>query len=389
MEKINIPLSVPNLDKDILTMIADTIESGWVSTGGKYITIFENQVKKFLGVDYSCGVQSGTAGLHVALITLGLEANEEVLVPTLTFIAAVNPIRYLHAHPVFMDCDDSLTIDPKKVRSFLENECSFENGIVRNKATNRRVKGIVVVHVFGNPADMESIMDIAEEFNLFVLEDACEALGSKYTSGPYAGKYCGTIGHMGVLSFNANKIITTGGGGMIVSDNKAYIDYASFISVQAKSDPLRFIHDEIGYNYRLTNISAAFGVSQMNKIEAFLETKKNNYLYYKNSFRNGGLSILDFNEGTEPNYWFYSLIVDKEVYGMNKEDLMLKLQEYGIQTRPIWGLIHQQQPYLNHQAYRIEKSIFYANRILNIPCSTGLTSKDADYVIEIIKSLGK
>ena len=258
MEKRRIPLSVPNLDLDILPMIKNTIETGWVSSGGKFIAEFENEIKKYVKADYVFGVQSGTAGLHLSLLALGLKADEEVIAPTLTFIAAVNPISYLNAYPVFIDCDDSLNIDPKKIKDFLENECTYQDGIVTNKKTNRRVKGIVVVHVFGNPADMEAIMNIAKDYNLFVLEDASEALGSYYTSGIYSGKYCGTIGDMGVFSFNANKIITTGGGGMIVSSNKKLLDYASFLAVQAKTDPLRFIHDEIGFNYRLTNISAAY-----------------------------------------------------------------------------------------------------------------------------------
>ncbi len=389
MEKRNIPLSVPNLNKDILPMLEETITSGWVSTGGRFIGEFEDKIKEFVRADYICGVQSGTAGLHLSLIALGLQPDEEVLAPTLTFIAAVNPIKYVHAHPVFIDCDDSLNMDPEKIRAFLENECTFESGIVTNKKTGRRVRGIVVVHVFGNPADLEAIMDIAKEYNLFVLEDATEALGSKYTEGRYAGKYCGTIGDMGVFSFNANKIITTGGGGMIVSGNKDLIEHAAFVAVQAKTDPLRFVHDEIGYNYRLTNIAAAYGVSQINHLAEFLQTKKENYFFYKKAFQDHGLRILDFNPGTSPNYWFYSLMVDEAEYGMNKEELMLELQKYGIQTRPIWGLIHQQKPYREAQAYRIERALYYADHVLNIPCSSNLRKDDIDFVVKTIKALAK
>lgn len=389
MEERNIPLSVPNLNLDIMPMIQNTIESGWVSTGGKYIKQFEDLIIDYVKINYACGVQSGTAGLHIALQVLGLQENEEVIAPTLTFIAAVNPIRYLHAYPVFIDCDDSLNIDPDKILDFLRNECTFENGIVINKKTNRRIKGITVVHVFGNPADMERIMAIAEKYHLFVLEDATEALGSYYTSGKYAGKYCGTIGDIGVFSFNANKIITTGGGGMIVSNEKAYIDRASFLSFQAKTDPWRFVHDEVGYNYRLTNISAAYGVSQMKHLDEFIEHKTRMYYYYKNEFAKHDLKILNFNSGTKPNYWFYSLLIDAEKYGMDKEELMQKLHDMGIQTRPIWGLIHQQKPYLNCQAYKIEKANYYVKHVLNIPCSSNLKKEDADFVIESIISLKK
>ena len=175
---------------------------------------------------------------------------------------------------------------------------------------------------------------------------------------------------------------------MIVSNNKKLLDYASFLAVQAKTDPLRFIHDEIGYNYRLTNISAAYGVSQINHIYEFIKTKKENYFYYKNSFENNGLEILDFNPGTKPNYWFYSLIIDEDSFGLDNEKLMLRLQEYNIQTRPIWGLIHEQKPYNHSQNYQIEKAKYYVKRVLNIPCSTNLTKNDIDYVVETIKSIG-
>lgn len=387
MEKRNISLSVPNLDLDILPYIQETIETGWVSTGGRFITEFEEKIRNFINADFTRGVQSGTAGLHLSLLVLGLQPGEEVIVPTLTFIAAVNPVHYTHAYPVFMDCDDDLNIDPIKLRSFLEEECTFENDIVINKSSGRRIRGIVVVHVFGNPADMEAIMQIAEEYNLFVLEDASEALGSKYTEGKYAGKYCGTIGDLGVLSFNANKILTTGGGGMVITPTEKLADRISFLSTQAKTDPWRFVHDEVGYNYRMTNIAAAFGVSQINKLDQFLKIKRENYFRYKTVFNDHGLKILDFNGGTDPNYWFYSLIIDEAEFGMNKETLMMKLMDYGIQTRPIWGLIHQQKPYLNHQAYQIEKALQYVDTILNIPCSTNLTNDDLDFVVETIISL--
>ncbi|HBC97333.1 MAG TPA: aminotransferase DegT, partial [Clostridium sp.] len=182
-----------------------------------------------------------------------------VIVPTVTFIAAVNPVKYVGAEPVFMDCDNTLDMDMDKLEEFLQNQCTFKDGKTVNKNTGRTVKAVIIVHVFGNPADMERLMNIKEKYNLKVIEDSTEALGSYYTKGKYAGKYCGTIGDIGVYSFNANKIITTGGGGMVVSGSQELLDKAAFLSVQAKTDPLYFIHDEIGYNYRMTNIQAAFG----------------------------------------------------------------------------------------------------------------------------------
>lgn len=385
-----INLSVPNLSVEpILENLRECLESGWVSTGGRFISEFENKVAKYVGVDEAVGVQSGTAGLQLALRVLGVKSGEEVIAPTLTFIAAVNPITYLGAEPVFIYCDNTLCMDPIKLRIFCEEECELRERHLYNKKSGKCIKAIVVVHVFGNMADMEKIMDIAREYNLKVLEDSTEALGSYYTEGRYAGKYAGTIGDMGVYSFNANKIITTGGGGMVVSNNRELLDKVRFLSVQAKTDPLYFVHDEIGYNYRMLNIQAALGTDQIDRLESFIETKIKNYKLYKDGIKDiEGLELLSFNQGIRANHWFYSLLVDKERYGLDKDELLIKLNEMGIQTRPVWGLIHEQKPYLKHEAYMMEKSTYYIDRILNIPCSSNLTEREVEYVIEVLKKLG-
>jgi len=237
-EKRSIPLSVPNLSMDIVENIKDTIESGWVSTGGKFIKEFQEKMEKYLNVERAVAVQSGTAGLHLAMRVLGVDRDDEVIVPTATFIAAVNPVTYMGAEPVFMDCGDDINIDSDKLESFLEGQCKIVDGKVINKKTAKEIKAIVVVHVFGNPANMERIMEIGAKYNLKIVEDATEALGSYYTSGKYEGQHCGTIGDIGVYSFNANKIITTGGGGMMVSNHPELLEKASFLGVQAKTDPL-------------------------------------------------------------------------------------------------------------------------------------------------------
>jgi perosamine synthetase len=390
MKNKEIFLSVPNLDLKILENLKETIESGWVSTGGRFIKEFEQKISIYTGARAAKGVQSGTAGLHVALRVLGVVADDEVIVPTLTFIATVNPVKYLKAHPIFMDCDDSLNMDPVKLRAFLEEECRLLDGRVINKRTNRQIKGIILVHVFGNPANIEPIMEITKEYNLFLLEDSTEALGSYYTSGPYKDKHCGTIGHMGVYSFNANKIITTGNGGMVVSDDVELLEKVEFLSTQAKSDPLRYIHDDYGYNYRLTNISAAFGVNQLDHLENFIAIKKKNYELYMDGILNiSGLSLLPFNTYSRPNYWFYSLVIDEQEYGLNREQLMCKLLELNIHTRPIWGLIHEQKPYRREIAYKVEKSTKYVKKILNIPCSTNLITEEVQVILDTLKKLSK
>jgi len=378
-----IPLSVPNLSLDILENIKETIETGWVSTGGRFITEFEEKIAKYVGVEKAVSCQSGTAGLHLALRVLGIAPRDEVIVPTVTFIAAVNPVRYMGAEPVFMDCDDSLNMDMDKLEEFLENECSFINGKLVNNKTNRVIKAVIVVHVFGNPANIEKLMQIKEKYNLKIIEDATEALGSYYLEGKYAGKHCGTIGDVGVYSFNANKIITTGGGGMVVSNNKELLDRVAFLSVQAKTDPLYFIHDEVGYNYRMTNIQAAFGTDQIDRLEVFIKTKIRNYNLYRKGIENiEGLSLLPFRQDTRANHWFYSVIVDKDKYGLDRDELLRKLNDRNIQTRPLWGLIHKQKPYLDNYAYRIEKAYYYEKNLINLPCSSNLTKEDVETVIQ-------
>ena len=381
-----INLSVPNLSMDILDNLKECLESGWVSTGGRFIPEFETKVKNYMKTKFAAGVQSGTAGLHMSLQVLGVQRDEEVFVPTLTFIAAVNPTTYLGASPIFIDCNDSLCMDPLKLEKFCSEECDFKEGVLVNKKTNKKIRALVIVHVFGNMADMEKIMDIAKKYNLRVLEDATEALGTYYTEGRYKGKYAGTIGDIGVLSFNANKIITTGGGGMVVGDNEEVVEKVRFLSSQAKKDTLYFIHDEIGYNYRMLNLQAALGTSQIDQLESFIETKIKNYKIYKEELEKiEGLEILPFVEGIRANHWFYSLKIDKEKYGIGRDELLQKLVDAGIQTRPIWGLIHQQKPYSACQNYKIEKALYYYDRILNLPCSSNLTEKEVYQVIQKIK----
>ena len=386
MEQKFIPLSVPNLKGNELKYITQAVETEWVSTGGPYVNDFEKAIADYVKVPLAVSCQNGTAGLHIALILAGVKAGDEVLSPTLTFIAAVNPIKYIGAEPVFMDCDDSLCMDPHKLETFCRDECTFENGILRNKKSNRIIKALIVVHVFGNMADMEALLAIASQYDLKVVEDATEALGTYYTSGPYQGKYAGTMGDFGVYSFNGNKIITTGGGGMIVARKEVDSARAKHITTQAKSDVVNFIHDEIGYNYRMTNLQAALGLAQLEQLEDFIATKKANYNRYASKIDSiSGLSFLGFKVGTRTNYWFYSVFFYD--FPLNRAEVIERLQENKIQARPIWGLIHEQIPYKEAQSYKIEKAKFFWDRILNVPCSTNLSADDVDCVCSCIKEM--
>lgn len=381
-----IPLSIPNFEGNEEKYVLDAVKQGWVSTGGAYITELEEKLSDFLQVPAVAACQSGTSALHLALMECGVQPGDMVIVPTLTFIAAVNPVKYQFADPVFMDCDDSLCMEPIKLRRFCESECELRDGQLFYRATGQKVKAVVVVHVFGNLVDMEAVMQIAEEFHLRVIEDATEALGSKYLTGKYAGRMAGTVGDFGAYSFNGNKIITTGGGGAITAASQKELEHIKYISTQAKDDMLYYIHNEVGMNYRMTNLQAAVGVAQMEELPEFIERKKHNYDLYTEllkDFPKGRL--LSFREETEPNYWFYSLEVNLACAGKELRQIITELQERGIQTRPIWGLLHEQKPYQGDVAYEIEKAKYYSERIINIPCSTQITEEEIRRVVREIE----
>lgn len=381
-----IPLSIPNFEGNEKKYVNEALAQGWVSTGGAYITELERMLAEYLHTNNVAACQSGTSALHLSLVESGVQPGDIVLVPPLTFIAAVNPVKYQFATPVFIDCDDSFCMDPIKLKEFCDLECDFQKGILTYKGNN--VKAIVVVHVFGNLADMESIMKIAETYNLKVIEDATEALGTKYTEGKYAGKYAGTIGDFGAFSFNGNKIITTGGGGAITANRSEKVDHIRYLSTQAKDDPHFYIHNEVGYNYRMTNLQAALGVAQVEMLPEFVKRKQKNHEKYKELFEGFEYGkIVDFRKGTLPNKWFYSLEINKEKISVSMRNIITALEKRGVQTRAIWGLINEQVPYKNELTYKLERAPYYAERILNLPCSTQITTEEIEYVVEQVKEV--
>ncbi len=385
MSRKFIPLSVPNLKGKELEYITHAVETEWVSTGGPYVNDFELKVAEYAKCKGAVSCQNGTSGLHIALEVCGVTKEDEVIVPTLTFIAAVNPVKYIGAEPIFMDCDDTLTMDVDKLKDFCETECSFLDGKLINNSTKKHIKALIVVHVFGNMADMEGIIEVANKYNLKVIEDATEAIGTYYIVGKYKGKHAGTIGDIGVYSFNGNKIMTTGGGGMIVSDNEELLKRAKHLTTQAKSDELYYTHDEIGFNYRMTNLQAALGLAQLEQLEDFIKVKKDNYDFYKDEIQKiSGLRILDFKDSIRPNYWFYALYVEQG-YALNRDQIIKYLASKKVQARPIWGLISDQKPYEGSQTYKIDKARQYLDKVVNIPCSSNLSREDAAYVIECLK----
>lgn len=381
-----IPLSVPNLKGNEKKYISDALDNGWVSTAGSYVTRFEREMAAYLNVPGAAALQSGTAAIHLALLLSGVKPEDEVIVPSLTFIAAVNPVKYIGAEPVFMDCDHTLNMDCDKLSDFLKKECAMTPHGLENKRSKRIIKAIVVVHVFGNMADMERLRAIAGQYGLKLIEDATEALGTCYIQGSLKKQFAGTMGDFGAYSFNGNKIITTGGGGMLTAKDAGSLEKARYLAAQAKDDPLYYTHNEIGYNYRMTNLQAAMGTAQLECLEEFIQIKENNYSYYQDAIRSmESFELLPFNEKARNNHWFYSLLTGS--HSMTRDTLMKRLREMGIETRPIWQLNHTQAMYRSNQAYRIEKAPFYWERVINLPCSTNLTREDMDYIIKALKSL--
>lgn len=342
-------------------------------------------MSNYLGVNSAVACQSGTSAIHLSLVECGIKPGDMVFVPTLTFIAAVNPVRYQYAEPIFMDCDDSLCMDPIRLEEFCEEGYLLIDGELVHRKKKQRIKAIIVVHAFGNMANMCNIMKVARKYNLKVIEDATEALGTKYLTGRFVGKYAGTIGDYGAFSFNGNKIITTGGGGIVLSNNEETNKHLKYLSTQAKDDPDNYIHNEVGYNYRMTNVQAAIGVAQMESIEIFIEVKNSNYDSCLELFSKfDDVNLLPFRENVRSNKWFYSLLINTK--GMNRSinEIIDVLKTKDISCRSIWGLIHEQRPYCDFIAYKINKAYFYFERVLNIPCSTNLTKKDIKYVASTI-----
>ncbi|MDR2023413.1 MAG: LegC family aminotransferase [Hungatella sp.] len=381
-----IPLSVPNLAGNEKKYILEALDSGWISTAGSYVARFEQDMASYLNASGAAAVQSGTAAIHLALLLSGVKPGQEVIVPTLTFIASINPVTYIGATPVFMDCDDSLNLDCDKLEDFLKKECVMTPSGPVNKRTNRIIKAVVVVHVFGNMADMERLKALSEQYGIKLIEDAAEALGTCYEQGKYQGQFAGTIGDFGAYSFNGNKIITTGGGGMMTAKDDRLLEKARYLAAQAKDDPFYYTHNEVGYNYRMTNLQAALGVAQLECLEDFIRIKEENYDYYENAIASmESFELLPFNHKARNNRWFYSLFLKNN--GLDRDTVMKQLKEKDIETRPIWQLSHIQRMYEKSQAYFIEKAPFYRNRVINIPCSTSLLKKEMDHIIQALSRI--
>ena len=390
-----IPLSVPSLRGNEWKYVKECIDTEWVSSAGKYVDLFEQKIVEYTNSGYAVACINGTSALQVGLRLVGVQPGDEVIVPTLTFIATVNAISYNGANPLFMDVDKFYNIDIEKVVDFITNETKQVKvtdeksgktcSVTVNKNTERPIRAILPVHVWGSAARLHDLVPLCEERNISVVEDASESLGTTYIDGTYSGQHTGTIGKLGCLSFNGNKIITTGGGGMILTKFKDLAEKARYLTTQAKDDSLRYIHNEIGYNHRLTNIQAALGVAQMEQVHDFLDQKSKIFHRYQAALSQvDGLAFHQVPDYARNNHWMNLVQIDFSIYGGSKEQLIQKLADNGIQARPVWSLNHLQKPYSNQQSYRIENALRLAGNSLCLPSSSNLSNDDIDRVINLL-----
>lgn len=364
-----VPLSIPEIRGNEWKYLKECLDTGWVSSVGSFVDRFEREIAAYVGAKYAVATINGTAALHTALQVIGLRPDDEVLVSDLTFVSPVNAVRYLQAHPVFIDSHPvTWQIDPDKVARFLAEESEARDNGCYNRRTGRRIRAILPVHILGLSCEIDRIVDLARRYRLLVVEDAAEAMGVRFQ-----GHHVGTFGDVGVLSFNGNKIITAGGGGMLVTDNPNYAKYARYLTTQAKDDPLEQIHNEVGYNYRLTNIEAALGVAQLEQIEEFITKKRAIARVYEQAFSDlNSIVPMPTSPNSEPTYWLYSILLGEKTTLEERKAFIKKLNENGIGARPLWHTIHNLPPYSNCQAFQIEHSIRLYERGVSLPCSVGL-----------------
>jgi len=369
------------LDGNEWKYLKECLDTGWVSSVGPFVERFEREVACHVGARHAVATASGTAALHVALQVAGVQPDDEVLVSTLSFIAPANAVRYLGARPVFMDADPQYwQMDPEKVRTFLDQECLWRNGTLYNKSSNRRVKAILPVHILGHPCDLDPLFEVARQYDLVVVEDAAECLGAKYK-----GRKIGQVGLV-CFSFNGNKLITTGGGGMIVTDNEAWARKAKYLTTQAKDDEIGYVHHEIGYNYRLTNLQAAVGCAQMERLEVYLALKHRIAERYREGLREiQGITPMPEAPWATSTFWMYTALVDEGRFGTDRKALLPHFQKHGVQSRPLWQPLHCSPAHAGSQAYHCETAERLHREALSLPASVSLSGADQQRVIETLK----
>ena len=382
-----IPLCAPYIRNNEWTRIKDCVDTEWVSYAGKYVQQFEENLCHYTGAQHAAVTISGTSALHIALIAAGVRQNDEVILPALSFVAPANAIRYQGAWPTFVDV--SMTdwqMDTGQIEDFLANSCERDSaGELRNKHTNRRVAAIMPVHLLGGMADLDALIMIAADYHLPLIEDAAESLGARWK-----GKGIGApheqekaIRRFVCSSFNGNKIMTTGGGGVLLTNDEATAQLTRHLSTTAKTDDIEFDHDQVGYNYRMNNIAAALGIGQLEQLDFFLERKKEIAEQYTQAFstQKGISATLPAGANVTNSYWLYTILLEK-----NSRNLLNHLTENGIQTRPLWKPLCD-LPYLDQcHIHAADNTRHLTNNSLSIPSSVGLSNTDQQKVIRSIQT---
>lgn len=376
-----IPLAVPEIRGNEWAYVEKCLTSGWVSSVGAYVNRFEEMVAARAGAPHGVATVNGTAALHVALLLAGVEAGDEVVVPSLTFIAPANAVRYAGAWPVFVDVEpEHWQMDAAKLAVFLRERCERRGGALWNRETGRRVRAIVPVHVLGHPVDLDPVLALAKEYGLAVIEDATESLGATYRGRPV-----GALGDAGCFSFNGNKLITTGGGGMIVTAREAWAQRARFLTTQAKDDAVEYIHSEVGFNYRLTNVQAAIGVAQMEQLDAYIARKREIARTYVEAFADAdGIEPMREAAWAESVWWLFTVRIDEARFGMDSRALLRALQAENIQTRPLWQPLHLSAAHSGAWAEPCPVAERLNLECLSLPCSVGLTDAQQARVIDAV-----
>lgn len=357
-----IPLHSPYFGGNEKKYLNECIDTTFVSSVGKFVDRFEEMITDFTGTEKAVVCVSGTNALHMAMLLVGVERDDEVLTQALTFIATCNAISYIGAHPVFIDVDkDTMGLSPKAVKAWLEKNAEIRNNECFNKNTGRRIKCCIPMHTFGHPVRIDELADICDEYHIELVEDAAESIGSYYK-----GRHTGTFGRVGALSFNGNKTITTGGGGMLLFQDEELGKLAKHLTTQAKV-PHRweFVHDHIGYNYRMPNINAALGCAQLEQIEMILSNKRDTARRYKDFFeRMDGIEFFDEPVDCHSNFWFNSVILgDKS----SQQEFLEYTNDHGVMTRPVWELMNRLAMFRNCETDGLENTCWFADRVVNIP----------------------
>jgi perosamine synthetase len=370
-------LSGPNMGGNEWKYVKECLDTGWVSSVGSYVDRFELMTAEFAGTKYAVATSSGTTALHICLVMMGVNSNDYVIAPNITFIATCNSIKYTGANPIFIDTDiNNWQMDLDLLEAFLLNETEQRQNVCHHKKDGRRIPVIMPVHVLGNICDMDRLLELAEQHNLVVIEDSTEALGSYYK-----GKHAGSFGLMGTFSYNGNKIITTGGGGMIVTDDEALAKKAKHLTTQAKSDPFEYIHDEIGYNYRLVNVAAAMGVAQMEQLPGFIKRKHEIIELYKSELAGiGDIGFQQVSRDVKPNWWLPTIMTGKQ------REVLKILNDNKMQSRPFWVPMNRLRMFKEDIYFnRTDQSNYVYQHCLSVPCSTNITNEQVKAVCDKIK----